>query len=295
MKQNYFILVVAHSLHGRLRRIHIPHQVIYAVLCLALVGCVTVFGFLSSYARMAWKVANYNSLKKEADALRTRYRNLQKVVNETNVQLASLQNLATEISVATGFKQKLEGPASISPEGRLVLTYSESLQEYYFLRSVSGFKRNYGQRFHVNVRPSMWPVNGVLMGPFGNRIDPFSGEGAHHTGIDISAPTGTVVRATGDGVVVHAEWSGGYGRLVIVDHGNGTQSYYAHLSKMSVLPGHEIRQNEIIGLVGSTGKVTAPHLHYEVRLGGIPVNPVKYLKPPAVLQAAASKDFPFWP
>ena len=105
MRQNYFILVVAHSLHGRLRRIQVPHQVIYAVLGLALLGCLSVFGFVSSYARMAWKVANYNALKREADLLRTRYRNLQKTVNETNVQLASLQTLASEISVATGFKQ----------------------------------------------------------------------------------------------------------------------------------------------------------------------------------------------
>jgi murein DD-endopeptidase MepM/ murein hydrolase activator NlpD len=293
MRQNYFILVVAHSLHGRLRRIHVPHQVIYAVLGLALLGCLSVFGFVSSYARMAWKVANYNALKREADQLRTRYRNLQKTVNETNVQLASLQTLASEISVATGFKQKMEGPTSIAGEGKLAPTYSESLQEYYFLRSVSGFKRNaFSQRFHPNAQPSIWPVNGRLEDGFGTRIDPFSGEGAHHTGADIIAPTGTVVRATGDGLVSLAEWSGGYGRLVIVDHGNGIHTYYAHLSKINVLPGQEIRQGEIVGLVGSTGRVTAPHLHYEVRVGSTPVNPMSYLKRPAVLEAV-KRDLPF--
>ena len=296
MEQKYFIVVVAHSLHGRLRRIQIPHQVIYTVVVLALIGCLSVFGFLSSYARMAWKVANYNSLKQEADSLRTRYRNLQRVVNETNLQLASLQTLASEISVATGFKRKLEGPDSISPEGKLVPTYSESLQEYFFLRSVAGFKRNYGRRFHNNATPNIWPVNGVLRESFGNRVDPFSGEGAHHSGVDISAPTGTVVRAAGDGTVTHAEWTaGGYGRLVIVDHGNGFHSYYAHLSRIGVLPGQEIRQGEAVGAVGSSGRVTAPHLHYEVRLGSTPVNPTGYLKRPAIpaiLQASA-KDFPF--
>src|SRR6202047_1092091 len=142
MKQEYFVVVLAHSLRGRLRRVHIPHQAVYVILALALFGCFSVFGFVSSYARMAWKVANYNALKREADAMRSRYRNLQKVVNETHVQLASLQNLAGEISVATGFKQKIEGPTSISSEGTLAPTYTESLQEYYFLRSVSGFKRN---------------------------------------------------------------------------------------------------------------------------------------------------------
>ncbi len=293
MKQNYFILVVAHSLHGRLRRIHVPHQVLYLVLGFALFGCVSMFGFISSYARMAWKVANYNSLKREAEAMRTRYRDLQKVVNETNVQLASLQTLASEISVATGFKQKMEGPSSISSEGTLAPTYSESVQEYNFLRSVSGFRRNaFSQRFHTNSQPSIWPVNGRLEDGFGGRIDPFSGEGAHHTGVDIIAPTGTPVHATGDGIVSHAEWSGGYGRLVIVDHGDGMHTYYAHLSRISVLPGQEIRQGAVLGLVGSSGRVTAPHLHYEVRVGATPVNPTRYLKRPAVMEAV-KKDLPF--
>src|SRR5579859_4060350 len=114
MKQQYFILVLAHSLHGRLRRIHIPHQVLYIVLALALIGGFSIFGFVSSYARMAWKVANYNSLKREADALRTRYRNLQSVVSQTNQQLASLEVMANEVSVAYGIKQKLEGPNDIT-------------------------------------------------------------------------------------------------------------------------------------------------------------------------------------
>jgi murein DD-endopeptidase MepM/ murein hydrolase activator NlpD len=242
---------------------------------------------------MAWKVANYNALKQEADSMRARYRNLQKKVNETNVQLASLQTLASEISIATGFKQKMEGPSNIAAEGTLAPTYSESLQEYYFLRSVSGFKRNsFSQKYHTKAQPSSWPINGRLEGGFGMRIDPFSGEGAHHTGVDIIAPTGTIVRATGDGVVQSAEWSGGYGRLVVIDHGAGVHTWYAHLSKFNVLPGQEIRQGEIVGLVGSTGRVTAPHLHYEVRLGSIPVNPMTYLKRPAMLEAA-KKDFPF--
>jgi len=293
MKQNYFILVVAHSLHGRLRRIHVPHQFVYVVVGLALIGCLSLFGFVSSYARMAWKVANYNALKREAETLRTRYRNLQKTVNETNVQLASLQTLASEISVATGFKQKMEGPSSIAAEGALAPTYSDSIQEFYFLRSVSGFKRNsFSHNFHPNAQPSIWPINGRLEDGFGKRIDPFSGEGAHHTGADIIAPTGTDVHATGDGVVSLAEWSGGYGRLVIVDHGNGIHTYYAHLSKIEVLPGQEIRQGQRVGLVGSSGRVTAPHLHYEVRVGTTPVNPIPYLKRPAILEAA-KKDLPF--
>ena len=291
-QQDYFIVVLAHSLHGRLRRIHIPQSGIYVVLVLALLGLFTLLGFISSYARMALKVANYNALRREADALKARYQNLQKVVNQTNTQMASLQVFATEVSVAYGIKQKLEGPSDISAEGRLVPTFSESVQEYDFLRSVSGFRRNYTRRFQRSTQPSLWPINGVLLSPFGARTDPFSGEGAYHTGVDLKAPSGTPVRVSADGVVVRAERFSGYGRLVIVDHGGGVQTWYAHLSQFSVMAGQEIRRGESVGTVGSSGRATAPHLHYEVRLGGNAVNPYRYLRSSAA-ELAAKKDFPF--
>lgn len=292
-KQEYFVVVLAHSLHGRLRRIHIPHQAVYAIVALALIGSFSVFGFVASYARMAWKVANYNALRREADNLRTRYQNLQKRVTQTNEQLATLQLYAREVSVAYGIKQKLEGPPDISAEGKLVPTFAESVADYNFLRSVNSLTLQSRRRQQAVSPPSLWPVNGRLMGPFGERDDPFSGEGEFHTGVDISAPSGTPVRATADGVVSFADWQGGYGRLVIVDHGGGIQTYYAHLSRSLAYVGQSVRRGEEVGLVGSTGRVTAPHLHYEVRIGGAPVNPYRYLANADVYQQATVKDFPF--
>src|SRR6185295_10875055 len=130
MKQEYFVLVLAHSLRGRLRRIHIPHQAVYAVLILALIGCFSIFGFIASYSRMALKVANYNALRKEADSLKVRYQALLNRVDQTDTQLASLQLNAREVTVAFGIKQKIEGPADISAEGKLVPTFAESLDDY---------------------------------------------------------------------------------------------------------------------------------------------------------------------
>ncbi len=293
MKQEYFVVVLAHSLHGRLRRIHIPHQALYIVFALALIGSFTVFGFVASYARMAWKVANYNALKSEADALRQRYQKLQNTVTQTNEQLASLQLYAKEISVAYGIKQRLDGPADISAEGKLVPSFAESVQDYNFLRGVNAVALGSRRRLPAVSQPSLWPVNGRLMGAFGERDDPFSGEGEFHKGVDISAPTGTPVRATADGVVIYSEWSNGYGRLIIIDHGGGIETYYAHLSRFFVYSGEGVRRGEIVGAVGSTGRVTAPHLHYEVRIGGAPVNPYRYLAKATVYQQAATKDFPF--
>jgi murein DD-endopeptidase MepM/ murein hydrolase activator NlpD len=266
-------------------------------LALALFGCFSLFGFVASYARMAWKVANYNALRREADQLRTRYQNLQKVVSQTNQQLASLEIFANEVQVAYGIKQKLEGPSDISSEGKLVPSFAESVADYNYLRTANNLalgSHAYRRIQPENAQPSIWPIDGRLMGAFGERTDPFSGEGAFHTGVDISAPTGTPIRATADGIVIFAQMENGYGRLVKIDHGNGVQTYYAHLSRFYVQAGQDIRRGELLGAVGTSGRVTAPHLHYEVRLGGAPVNPYRYLvNTSAFQQQVAHKDFPF--
>jgi murein DD-endopeptidase MepM/ murein hydrolase activator NlpD len=296
MKQEYFVVVLAHSLRGRLRRVHIPHTAVYAVLAFALLGAFSTFGFVASYARMAWKVANYNALKKEADSMRARYQNLQKVVSETNVQMASLQLYAKEVSIAYGIKQKLEGPSDISSEGKMVPSYAESLQEYNYLISADKLalaSRRSRRTGGLTAPPNLWPVEGLLRDGFAHRNDPFSGEGSFHKGVDISAPTGTKVRTTADGVVVQAEMvAGGYGRLIIIDHGGGFQTYYAHLSKISVHAGQEVRRGEVIGNVGTSGRTTAPHLHYEVHTNGTPINPYRYLANSTVFRQVP-KDFSF--
>lgn len=293
MNQPYFIVVLAHSLHGRLRRIHVPYPVVYAVLALATLGAFSLIGFVSSYARMAWKVANYNNLRAEVETLRGRYQALQKVADQTNKDLASMQLLASEVTLAFGIKRRLEGPEDIAAEGRLVPTLHESLEEYNFLKAAnfSRFHRRYPMQWQTNTRPSIWPVNGRPLSYFGRRDDPFTFGRAFHTGIDISAAPGTPVKATADGVVELSEWSGAYGKLVIIYHGNGIRTYYAHLSRFDAIAGQEVRRGQVIGASGSTGRVTSPHLHYEVRLGGSPVNPYPYMKTGIAL--AAKKDLPF--
>jgi murein DD-endopeptidase MepM/ murein hydrolase activator NlpD len=297
MKQEYFVVVLAHSLRGRLRRIHIPHQAVYAVLCLALLGFFSVVGCVASYARMAWKVANYNALRREADSLRTRYQYLQSVVNQRNQQLASLQLFAKEVSAAFDIKEKLDGPADIS-EGKLVPTFDESMEDYNYLRNVNALslpsRRSSRYSLPGHDTPDIWPVDGIIIGGFGTRTDPFSGEGAFHKGVDIRAASGTPVRSTADGIVVRAGWDmSGYGRLVVVDHGGGTQTWYAHLSRIGVSVGESLRRGEVIGDVGNTGRVTAPHLHYEVHVGGVITNPYLFLSKGASYQAQAQPKLLF--
>src|SRR5689334_21201431 len=295
MKQHYFVVVLAHSLHGRLRRLQIPHQALYVVLGLALLGSFSLFGMVSSYLRMTWKVANYNTLRTEVDTLRNQYHALQRENDQKDAQLAELQLLAREVTLAFGLKRSLDSSTDIVDEGLLVPTFNESIDEYNFLKSASfsRIQRSYPRAWQKNTMPAIWPVNGRLLSHFGDRQDPFSGEGAFHSGVDISATMRTPVRAAADGIVEHAEWSsGGYGRLVVIDHGNGTQTWYAHLSGFEVIPGQEIRRGEILGYSGASGRVTSPHLHFEVRRQGNPVNPYPYLAKSTLVEPAPP-DLPF--
>ena len=132
---------------------------------------------------------------------------------------------------------------------------------------------------HASV-PSRRPLDGFrFTSPFGVRSDPFRERAAMHTGADLAAPTGTPVYATADGVVSRAERAGGYGNLVQIEHGAGIETRYGHLSKILVHQGERVERGMLIALVGSTGRSTGSHLHYEVRIAGQAVNPLPYMDP----------------
>jgi murein DD-endopeptidase MepM/ murein hydrolase activator NlpD len=129
--------------------------------------------------------------------------------------------------------------------------------------------------------PMGWPVEGPITSRFGYRSSPFAGEGGAtelHTGIDIAARTGTPVIATGGGTVQVSGDNGGYGLLVIIDHGRGVTSWYGHNSRLLVTPGQRVNAGDIIAEVGSTGRSTGPHVHYEVRVHGVPEDPLSYMQ-----------------
>ncbi len=122
-----------------------------------------------------------------------------------------------------------------------------------------------------------WPVRGPITSPFGMRVDPITGRYALHSGIDIGADYGTPIQAAADGVVLYASWYGGYGNAIILDHGSGLSTLYAHCSAMYVSVNQHIQRGQVIGAVGATGYATGPHLHFEIRVNGVPVNPLTRL------------------
>ena len=270
-----------------MHRLRVPFYALYALAGLAVVGGITVTAAVGSYTRLLLKAGSYNALVRRQGTLERQYHELQQTASETGQRLSSLQSLATEVAMTYGFIRLRNSPfAGVQPLVAQDTSYDHSLAEFAFLENnsprlamVAGGMSllpapGLGQ---ISFTPTLWPVIGRITGSFGERLDPFSGEGAFHTGVDISSQYGDGVRAGGDGVVTHAEVHAGYGRLVVVDHGFGVQTWYGHLSSFSVAPGMRVRRGDLIGYVGVSGRTTGPHVHYEVRINGAPVNPMRYL------------------
>ncbi len=125
--------------------------------------------------------------------------------------------------------------------------------------------------------PSIWPVEGFISSRFGMRKSPFGRNRTFHKGLDISARTGTRIIATAEGTVKQTGYDGAYGISVEIDHGRGIVTKYAHMQRSAVKLGQWLRRGEVVGYIGMTGRTTGPHLHYEVRIGGVPTDPLKYI------------------
>lgn len=256
----------------------------------ALLGMFTITGMAGSYARMLWKVAHFNQLRSEKTALQARYTQLEQVTHEKDIQVASLGSIANEVSVIYGLKPNprlvSDGDKPLQPE-----QVNSTIEQLYALRSSAmtgaataglGMGLTHAVTLtdwvKATTAPSLWPVMGPITGSFGERIDPFNGEGAFHAGVDISAHYGQPVLAPADGTVSYAGNYNGYGRMIEIDHANGIVTRYGHLSGFAVADGQSVHRGQVIGYVGMSGRSTGAHLHYEVRIHDTPVNPHKYLR-----------------
>jgi len=212
------------------------------------------------------------------------------VAKERDLQVASLGSIAGEVSALYGLKQQ-PTLVTVTSERIQDAEVSSSLDQLHALRISAlsgatmvgltmGLTRNVttADWIKANSSPNLWPVEGQVTGSFGERIDPFNGEGAFHSGVDIGSAYGRPIIAPADGIVTLTETMGGYGKTIQIDHGSGVSTRYGHLSGFAVMPGQHVQRGEIIGFVGESGRSTGPHLHYEVRINDTPVNPYKYLR-----------------
>jgi murein DD-endopeptidase MepM/ murein hydrolase activator NlpD len=308
LRKRYYILFVARDEDGCVRKISLPVQYVYGFVAAALVGAFTIVGLAGSYTRMLLKTESFNQIRQERETLRKNYQQMAQVAHERDIQVASLGALASEVTAIYGLKQnrtaagKQSSAVAASSATPSTLAVSDdvsqqqvklSLDQFYALRNEALSGRvsralagglNSGTSglsdwTQIADAPSLWPVEGKITSAFGERQDPFANsEGEFHAGLDISAPKGTIVRATGDATVESAGIASGYGNEIILDHGHSVRSCYGHLSGMIVLEGQHVVRGQIIGYVGMTGRATSPHLHYEVRINNVPVNPHKYLR-----------------
>lgn len=287
MKGKNYTFYVA-TTPGHMRKLVLPVYVLHGLAVLVLIGGITVVAGVASYSRMLWKVGNYNALRHEQDTLKRQYKQLQSSVEDTNQRLDSLQSLATEVAMTYGILRYKPGAFYI-PDNPLspADAFDRSIEQFNFLKknaqaiaiSEGGLRLIPATSFADSAyTPSIWPVLGHITDGFGERMDPFSGEGAFHTGVDIATEYGAPVHAAADGVVIIADNHSGYGRLVVIDHGFGVTTWYAHLSAFAAVAGSRVKRGQLIGYTGISGRSTGPHVHYEVRLNNAPVNPWRYLR-----------------
>jgi len=296
MARSFYTFIVVPHASLRLHKLRLPVQVLYVLAAIGIISFFVAVGLGFSYAKMAFKVADYNQLQSENVDLKVQKKNLEVSTLKLNSKLSELETLSERLSTLfqnDSLNKRIKGNlpgvggskvdyptadllnnSNLKTDMELIKDRTTDLENQLHLLEQVAEKRATILRF----TPSIWPVRGKITSHYGTRTDPFNGESAEmHLGLDIAGIYGTPVHAPADGVVIYAARNAGYGNLVIVDHGNGLTTRDGHLSRFNVRVGQRIRRNDVIAFVGTTGRSTAPHLHYEVRMNDRPVDPRRYL------------------
>jgi murein DD-endopeptidase MepM/ murein hydrolase activator NlpD len=273
--ERFYAFIIAHTSRSRSRiqRIRIEKKTVTTFLAvIVLLVAASSIGFygLTQHATHLITAFENQRLRAENDKQR---QELEKLNNRVEKVEDTSRKLAEKSGVvAEGSSGGAGGPALPVDELGLKELQAKMSRLERELRAYEAVLRERGYT------PSIWPVNGKLEGGFGGRRNPFSGSGYEfHYGQDIEAAPGAPVVSGASGRVSFVGWQNGYGQLIVVDHGGGLTTRYGHLSYIDVTFGQPVARGELIGRVGSTGRSTGPHLHYEVRINDEPVNPLQYL------------------
>ncbi|HVF88984.1 MAG TPA: M23 family metallopeptidase [Blastocatellia bacterium] len=273
----FYTFLIATTETSKVRRISIHHSLLYiaGALLTVIVFVIIVSAFrLTQHEALNLRFlsvkAENETLKKENDAYENSYAKLKgqiSYIEDMSKELARQARMerVTEIDqqVGTG------GPETVAGLDRA----ADQLERD--VRQINDRMRS--DLLRLASIPAGLPINGYVTDGFGIRSNPFSGESREvHEGLDIAADFGTPVSSTADGLVIWAAPHGGYGNLVIVFHSNGITTRYGHLSKITVEPGQRVKRGEQVGHVGSTGRSTGPHVHYEIRVNDQSVDPLRY-------------------
>jgi murein DD-endopeptidase MepM/ murein hydrolase activator NlpD len=286
--RRFTILVIPEGSH-RVRRLNFKRSALYTAASFLTVFALGISLLTFDYLRIELDRNELNRLKVQNRTQQKELHRLAATLDDMRQEMIVLAQNDAKVRVLTQLaKPKSDGLSGMGgpvEEGGSE-AYSSLQREIDELRQAIDLRRESqeeiqgflnDQKSLLAAKPKGWPVRGWITSNFGMRRSPFTGQRIMHEGLDIAASTGTPVHASADGIVIQAETVAGYGKLVVIDHGYGYKTYYAHSSRIFVKVGQRVTRGERIAAVGSTGASTGPHLHYEVRLNGVPLNPRKYL------------------
>jgi murein DD-endopeptidase MepM/ murein hydrolase activator NlpD len=300
MRSPRYTILIANRKSGSVRRLTVARRTLL-VLALGGVGipaALTVAGMGLQGA----EVQEINALRAANETLRVENESYRDATGQLTDQISSLQTALTELSdqvqidpatkaaidkLPAVVRSRAAGGAGGAVPPAAPSTPKSPERTFGILRDLLGTIQGRltsvksqveTQQALAKATPSMWPVAGYLSSYFGRRPDPFTGAPDYHSGLDIAAELGTPIKATADGTVESAGYNGNYGKSIVVTHGFGIATRFGHLSKYSVRPGQEVRRGQVIGYVGSTGRATSTHLHYEILVNGQAINPLPLLR-----------------
>jgi len=272
-EDRFYAFIIAHTSRARVQRIRVEKRLVSVVCAVLLLLGVGLFYGLYGLTQHA----NHLRIEFENQRLRAENERQRQELEKLNNRVEKVEDTSRKLAEKSGVVEHPIPPGTGGPAlpldemGLATLTAKMGRLEE-DLRAYEAILRQRGYT------PTVWPVDGTLEGGFGGRRNPFGGPGYEfHSGQDIEAPWGAPVVAGASGVVSFVGWQNGYGQLVIVDHGGGLTTRYGHLSHIDVELNQTVSRAQLLGKVGSTGRSTGPHLHYEVRINDQAVDPLPYL------------------
>jgi murein DD-endopeptidase MepM/ murein hydrolase activator NlpD len=286
-RKQHTIIVVPHA-RARFRQFQVTSRLLWSVATAVSLSLLlgVVFGVL--WLQSVRKNREVTSLVAENQDLRGRTKSLNAKLESLEKVLAEFEERTRRLSIVAGLSGSPD-PGTGGVGGLTALPaddvrHTEAVLEEASRRGLllSGRLGEVENRLSLQadqlaLTPTLAPALGVLTAGFGLRADPFTGRPDFHPGIDISSPKGSRIVAPASGTVVRVGWDQGYGRVVEIAHGFGIRTLFAHLEAPRVAEGQRVRRGDLVGIVGSTGRSTGPHLHYEVQVAGKPVNPLDYV------------------
>lgn len=296
MARRFYTFIILPNASSRLHKLRVPMRAIYVSAAIGLLSFFVAVALGFNYAKMAFVVADYNKIEAENTELKVEKLNLEVSTQKLSSKIIALEALSEKLTnlVDNDGWTKRFGKLNVPAIGGSKVDYPTSdLIRGLSARATVELMKDRASDLETELKlleqravlrdslirstPTIWPLRGRISSHYGNRMDPFTGDGELHMGVDISGLYGSAVRAPADGIVIYAQRKAAYGNLVILDHGNGLTTRHGHLARFTVRIGQKVHKGDILGHVGSTGRTTAPHLHYEVRLNDRPVNPRNFL------------------